>query len=160
MLPPFLKFMTMFYNQIPTGKFQVSATGLRVFKHSFGIELDANKNEFELEESSVVEDRYIVGVWCVFPTANGIISRTSSGKQIAGDAVMNSAYITFQEGQTLVGKRIWLRHIIACNLEGKPYPLNMGKIQMAESALFIGNPGAIQAGDQIQFTFDFLKEKR
>ncbi len=145
------------YSHIPKGHFLESRLGLRVFKHAFTVGLAPNQNEFRLEESSLLEGEFVVGLWVVPPTQGGQVSRSANVGQAVSQAVFNSCYLTLQEGQTKVVERIWLPHIALANEQGMPYLVNVAQIKMSESRLICFNAGSISANDYIAFNMDFLK---
>lgn len=147
------------YENIPRAAFVESRAGLRVFKHTFVVPLDATQNEFGLESKSAIEDQFVVGIWVVPPTSGGAATKGQTSGNTTSQAVFNTAYLSIQEGQTEIIRRVSLLHILAANNFGQPYLVNIAEIQMSQSKLLIFNPAGIAANDHITFTFDFLKLK-
>lgn len=148
------------YTHIPKGQFLESRLGLRVFKHAFTVGLAPNQNEFRLEENSLLEGEYLIGLWVVPPTEAGAVTRAANVGQAVSQAVFNSCYLTLQEAQTKVVERIWLPHIAQANANGMPFQVNIAQIRMSDSRLICFAPASIQANDYIAFNIDFLKCKK
>lgn len=147
------------YENIPRAPFVESRAGLRVFKHTFVVPLDSTQNEFGLESKSAIEDQFVVGIWVVPPTSGGAATKGQTSGNTTSQAVFNSAYLSIQEGQTEIIRRVSLLAILAANNFGQPYLVNIAEIQMSQSKLLIFNPAGIATNDHITFTFDFLKLK-
>lgn len=138
-----------FYQNVPIGA--------RVFSHTFSIATQANKNEYRLEENSPLENQRVVGVWLVEAVGT---TKDPQGSDIVNNNVLNSSYLTLEEGETNVHRDIPLQLIKKCNDNGHPFPVSINVIQMSQSRVKIGNVAGIVAGQNFVFQFDFVKREK
>ncbi|MEO1626487.1 MAG: hypothetical protein AAFV25_15125 [Bacteroidota bacterium] len=125
----------------------------RIYQYTANIATNTNQNEYKIEEKSVVEGRRLRGIW----TRTG--GKGFQNKDLINTNAFNGTFLTLQEDQTNVIEKIPLANILKANENGRPYYVNMGKIEMSETEIYISNMADIVNGEVIELTFDFEKDQ-
>lgn len=149
------------YSDIPKGRFRINATGLRTYIQPIIITLKPGKNEYLLEENTLLEKNHVIGLY-VQPPSEDAGNKTAFGvnKQMASRAVFNSARISFREdAQTEVISDLPLSIIENANKDGRPFRLRLGKIYGSKTGLTVPGDTAAAAGDVIVVLMEYIKDK-
>lgn len=145
------------YAYIPvSNRFRTNGMGFpQIYKKLFTVPLTANVLEYPLAEKSLIEDRYVVGIWLQPSQYNSAAVDPAQSGQIPAAAVMNTGVLKLQKDQTIIAE-IPFVDILRANDNGMPYFVSIDKIQMSDSKIVIYGNSSINANDYVAFTFDFL----
>ncbi|MEM6397780.1 MAG: hypothetical protein AAF741_15635 [Bacteroidota bacterium] len=144
------------YSNIKPATFLEGPNGPAVHRTHVVIPLEANQREYKLEEKTTLENNYLVGLWVTKPD-----TVVESGRQIAADAVFDSAYINLRTGTNEVIRKLYLRQILDVNQSGCPYEISIAdKINLVESEVKVMNDSNIAADTVLEIQFDYVVSRR
>ncbi len=123
--------------------------------YTFGVPVQTNKTEFKLEQNSRIHDQHVIGVQIERAEKE---KKSINGNDLVNDDTFNSSYLTLQQRNTEVAERIPLTLIEKWTNQGRWFPVDIPKADMAQSHVLCTNQSVLVAGEEYQLTF--LYEQR
>ena len=146
----------MLYNHLRGKGFVETQLGPVIWSSNIIVEIQANKDDYKLEENSPVERQFAAGLRVTEPGA--IVSQTKTNA--AGD-IHNSAYFILRVDTDVVIGKLYLHQILRDNNNGRPFYLLLpGRINLSESSLIIPKNDTIAADTVIEFQVEYAKLKK
>ncbi len=145
---------------LSVGIFEKGLAGVRGYIKNIPIPLAAGKSEYQLEEKSQLEKNYVIGL-AVNSPSNTATARASNTAQLPALSIIESAKITIRTGDTVVVDNLPIADVLKSNANGYWYDLHISdRVTLSESKVYISNDAAIQANDQLELTFLYVKPKK
>lgn len=140
--------------------FQKGLTGIKGYVKNIPIALEADKSEYQLEESSRIERNYVIGLAVNSPT-NTSTARASATQQLTALNIVESAKLYLQIESEVIIDGLPLADVLKSNANGFFYDLNIGdRVNLSDSKIYVAKTDSVQANDLIELTFLYVKPTR